>query len=109
MAKPCGHLAAMHGHHEVDHAWGEGRRRGTYVRLMDDHHQVTTYGMRSLLGIDHERNVQRLGRPLLGVLTPTVVTSGGGHIGMTDELLDDGDVHPGVQEIRHTRSAKIVG
>jgi hypothetical protein len=35
----------------------------------------------------------------------TVVASRGGDVCMTDELLHDRDVHPGIEEIRNTRPA----
>ncbi len=53
----------------------------------------------SPLLVDDERDVQRLGRPLFGMLTPTVITSGRGYSGVTDELLDHRDVDPGIEKV----------
>jgi hypothetical protein len=72
-----------------------------------DREEVTAYGTAGLhrgpLLVDHERNVQRFGRPLLGVFTPTVIPSCRGDIGMTDKLLDHRDVDPGIETVRHAR------
>ena len=49
------------------------------------------------LHVDHERDVQALRRPLLGVLSPAVITNSGGYVGVTDELLHHGDVDTGIE------------
>jgi len=50
--------SVMHGHHDVDHAWGIDRRRGMYVRLIDGHHELTTHGMPPLLQVHHEWDME---------------------------------------------------
>lgn len=79
---------------------------------IDGHHEVATYDgpavEASRLRVDHKWDMQRLGSPLLGVLILTIVTSGRGYVGMTDETLHYSDVDPAVEEIRDTRPAQIV-
>ena len=53
-------------------------------------------------GVDDEGDVQGFGGSLLGVFSPTVIPGRRVHIRMAHELLDDGNVDPGVKEVRNT-------
>jgi hypothetical protein len=43
------------------------------------------------------------------MLTSTVVPGGCRYIRMADKLLDDRDVDPGIEKVRHARTAQVVG
>lgn len=60
------------------------------------------------LTVDDERHVERFCSSFLGVLASAVVTSGGRHVGVTNELLHNRDVDSSIEEIRNTAPAEVV-
>lgn len=90
-------------HHEVDQARAINIPERDSHRPIGGHHEVITYGMRSLLSVNHEGKRNDPAGSFLACFTSTVVPGGRGHVGVFDKLLHGGDVDPDAEEVRHER------
>lgn len=53
--------------------------------------------------------MQQSGRFVLGLLTATIISTGGVRVGVARHLLHRHNIGPGIQQISHEGAAKIVG